>query len=392
MKAKLARWWPTVLVLLGPVVLLALARAAEPPQGATGLPEYSARGRLLQTLNAFDNPEGAVFSDDGRFVFVSNAAELGTPDKGFHWTERGGFVSKLAVNADGTLAMANPRLITGLTAPLGMAVTTVATAKFPKGSIVLCTGGFPLATAAGTPITDPRRLTSKLVVFDVDGKILGEIGWDADSPLARVTGGPATLPNAAGFDTDGNLYVADSGIGGGRPGLLMIPHGAIDDLASGRTPTLLPVFLPVAGLPDGVEVSPVDGTIHLNTVGQAAGAEDPAKGGMWRLTREDVMARRLPSPFRTGLGALDGLAFTARGTRLDTQILQPNYITVVPPGSDTVMTLAIDGLTRSLAGPADIAILKRSDGTSLLVIPELSALSPNMNDNPVDVVLLPADA
>ena len=101
---------------------------------------YPVKGQLVQVLEAFDNPEGAIFSADGRFVFVSNAAELGMPDKGFHWTEKAGYISKLAVQPDGTLKMVNEKLVTGITAPLGMAVSPVATAKFPKGSIFLCAG------------------------------------------------------------------------------------------------------------------------------------------------------------------------------------------------------------------------------------------------------------
>jgi hypothetical protein len=46
---------------------------------------------------------------------------------------------------------------------------------------------------------------------------------------------------------------------------------------------------------------------------------------------------------------------------------------------------------RKLAGPADVAIRKLADGSWLMVIPELSATSPNNNDNPVTVVKLPAD-
>jgi len=44
-----------------------------------------------------------------------------------------------------------------------------------------------------------------------------------------------------------------------------------------------------------------------------------------------------------------------------------------------------------LAGPADIAVRKMSDGSYLLVIPELAATSPNNKDNPVTVIRLPAD-
>lgn len=54
------------------------------------------------------------------------------------------------------------------------------------------------------------------------------------------------------------------------------------------------------------------------------------------------------------------------------------------------MMLALDQ-EQKLAGPADVAIRKMGDGSWLMVIPELSATSPNNNDNPVTVVKLPAD-
>ena len=45
----------------------------------------------------------------------------------------------------------------------------------------------------------------------------------------------------------------------------------------------------------------------------------------------------------------------------------------------------------AVAGPADIAIHKMSDGSYLLIVPELSATSPNNKDNPVTVIRLPPD-
>ena len=151
---RITRGWTTALaafLAVAPTQVL----AQESPKGAPVPPAYAKSGRLIQELKAFDNPESAVFSADGRFLFVSNAAELGMPDKGFAWTENAGFVSKLAVEPNGQLKMVNANLITGLTAPLGMAVNPVATKTFPQGSIFLCTGGLPLAEASGTAVKDP---------------------------------------------------------------------------------------------------------------------------------------------------------------------------------------------------------------------------------------------
>jgi hypothetical protein len=173
------------------------------------------KGQVVQRLSAFDNPEGSIFSADGKFAFVSNSAELGMPDKGFHWTHRAGYISKLAVQSDGTLKMVNEKLITGLTGPLGMAVSPVATKKFPKGTIFLIEAWAPLAEADGTEVKDPSVLEPKIIAFNTDGKILGSIKLGEGPSAAAAAGVVATLGNALAFDKEGNLYAIDTGIAGG---------------------------------------------------------------------------------------------------------------------------------------------------------------------------------
>src|SRR3984957_16738702 len=164
------------------VAAAGLAPAVEPLQ------PYPVKGQVIQRLNAFDNPEGSIFSADGRFVFLSNSAELGMPDKGFHWTHKAGYISKLAVQPDGTLKMVDEKLITGLTGPLGMAVSPVATRKFPKGTVFLIEAWAPLTEADGTEVKDPSVLDPKIIAFNTDGKILGAIKMGASSPAAVAAG------------------------------------------------------------------------------------------------------------------------------------------------------------------------------------------------------------
>ena len=366
-----------------------LVHAAEP------LPPYPVKGQVIQRLNAFDNPEGSIFSADGRFVFISNSAELGMPDKGFHWTHKGGYVSKLAVQPDGTLKMVNEKLITGLTGPVGMAVNPVATRKFPKGTIFLIEAWAPLAEADGTEVKDPSVLDPKIIAFNTDGKVLGAIKMGEGSSAAAAAGVVATLGNALAFDKEGNLYAIDTGIAGGTfnppiatkgGGAYMFPVASLDALADGQSATVFYIPVPDGG-PDGIEVAP-DGAIHFNTVGAVAGLPDPAGGGMYRVTKSDFRNGNLPAPFATGLGALDGLDF-AGSVRLDTEIKNTNSVVVTPPfGVPMMLTYDQD---IKLAGPADIAVRKMSDGSYLLVIPELSATSPNNHDNPVTVIRLPAN-
>jgi hypothetical protein len=362
---------------------------------ADTLEPYTHKGQVIQRLKAFDNPEGSIFSADGKWAFISNSAELGMPDKGFHFTRNAGYISKLAVQDDGTLKMESEKLVSGLTAPLGMAVLPVATQKFPKGTIFLIQAAAPLAEADGTEIKDPKTLDPKIIAFNVEGKVLGTIKMGEGTPAATVAGVVPTLGNALGFDKEGNLYATDTGIGGAAftppvatkgGGVYMFPVASLDALAEGKPAPVQYIPLPEGG-PDGVEVAP-DGSIHINTVGLVAGLKDPAEGGMYRLSKEDFKSGRLPAPFARGLGALDGLDFVG-SLRLDTEIKNSNSVTVTTPSGKTTM-LTYDQEVK-FAGPADIAVSKRSDGTYLLLVPELSATSPNAHDNPVTVIKLPAD-
>jgi len=68
------------------LAVAALAFCAIAIAQAADLQPYPKKGQVIQRLNAFDNPEGSIFSADGKYVFISNAAEIGMPDKGFHFT------------------------------------------------------------------------------------------------------------------------------------------------------------------------------------------------------------------------------------------------------------------------------------------------------------------
>ena len=357
---------------------------------------------IIQVLAAFDNPEGAIFSADATHVFISNAAEIGDRGETFGWAEGEGYISKLAVQPNGELAMVEEKLIDGLTGPLGMAVLPVATEKFPAGTIFLCAGSAPLVDGDGQVITDPTRLRTKLVAFNDDGEVLGEIDTGQGSLFEQINGSPIVLINALGFDQEGNAYVADTAFGAdqfdppfeGKGGLWMIPHGALDALADGQEPGEPPVFLEIPGNPDGVEVSPTDGKIYVNTVGPVGGAPDPANGGIYALTTDDIAANKLPPPVDSGLGALDGLDFTAGGVMLNSQIRgdKPQAILVTCPGeATTTLSLVPGGTIADLTGPADLAVRRNPDGAQLVVVPELFARAPNTGTDEATVLTLPAD-
>jgi hypothetical protein len=361
---------------------------------AADMQPYAHKGTVLQRLSVFDNPESAIFSADGKYVFVSNAAELGDAKIGFNWTNGAGYVSKLAVQDDGTLKIVEEKLISGLTGPLGFAVNTVGTKKFPKGTIFLILATAPLAEADGTPVKDIAKHNPKITAFNVDGKVLGEISLGTGSAAEKAAGVIATLGNALAFDKEGNLYATDTGIAGASfdpplatkgGGVYLFPHASLDALADGKDAKVSYLAVPEGG-PDGIEVGP-DRKIHFNTVGVVGGLKDPAEGGEYRVSKKDIESGHLPAPFAKGLGALDGLDF-AGNVRLDTEIKNTSTV-IVTTGRGKFATLTYDQDIK-FAGPADIAVRKQKDGSYLLLVPELAATSPNNHDNTVTVIRLPA--
>jgi len=379
-------------------VLSCLIAAATAAAGAsafaqTASPDYPIKGQVVQRLSVFDNPEGAIFSADGKHVFVTNSAELGDPKIGFNWTHKAGYISKLEVQSDGSLKMVNEKLIIGLTGPLGMAVSNTATKRFPKGTIFVALADAPGANPDGTPVKDKADHDPKILAFNEAGNVLGEIKLGEGSAAYKAAGVPATLANALAFDKSGNLYLADTGVAGGTfdppiatkgGGIYLFPKSSIDDLAEGKDAKVSYLAVPEGG-PDGIEVGP-DGLIHFNTVGVAAGLKDPAEGGQYKVTKSDIENGKLPAPFGKGFGALDGLDF-AGSVRLDTEIKNTSSV-VVTTADGKAYTLTYDQEVK-LAGPADVAVRKQSDGSYLLVIPELTATAPNNKDNTVTVVRLP---
>jgi hypothetical protein len=391
--------------LIGGLGALAVASAAGGAQVAAAeihAGVHPAPAVVVQVLKAFDNPEGAIFSADGTHVFISNAAEIGDRAETFGWAEGEGYISKLEVQPNGELKMVEEKLIDGLTGPLGMAVLPVATGKFPAGTIFALAGSAPLVDGQGQVVKDPTRLRTKLIAFNDDGQVLGEIDTGQGSLFEQINGSPIVLINALGFDQEGNAYVADTAFGAdqfdppfeGKGGLWMIPHGSLDALADAQEPGQPPVFIAIPGNPDGVEVSPVDGKIYVNTVGPVGGAPDPANGGIYALTKDDIVNNRLPPPVDSDLGALDGLDFTVDGVMLNTQIRddRPQAITVNCPGQPaTMLALEPGGIQADLNGPADLAVRRSSDAAQLVVVPELYARDATAGDDEVTVLALPAD-
>ncbi|MFH0871284.1 MAG: hypothetical protein V1878_02155 [bacterium] len=365
------------------------------------LPVWPVKGKVVCRLSVFDNPEGAIVSMCGNYLFVSNSCTAKVKE-GFYWVEGRGSISKLEIGPYGDLKMIDRQFVAGLTGPLGMAILNVDTGKFAAGTLFAMTGSAPMSTVNGTPITDPRRHKPKIIAINpANGAILGEISMGANSVFAKISGGPADLLNALAFDAKGNLYMADTGWGHDsyKPafkyagGVWKIPIESIDGLAAGSmNPPKMPQFIPCPSWPDGIEVDPITQKVWWNTVMPPGAGDDPYKGAYWAVTDADFDSGILPAPLQKGLGRLDGCAFTVKGTNLQTEILNtPNAIVVVRPSEpDKPYRLATDPEI-VLEGPADLNLKTLGDGSYLLFVPELMAVNPTQWDERLTVIWLPAD-
>jgi len=223
----------TLLLALAATLLMGLGLAAGP------LPAYPVKGEVVAELHLFDNPEPAIFSLDGRYLFVGNTAVHGNADKPFGFTEGAGSISKLEVGPWGDVRIVDLHFIDHVTSPLGMAVLPVNTRLFTRGTIFVPIGSAPLSDADGNPITDPKRLKTQIIAFNPDsGEVVGKINLSWGSFFARKTGGPVVLCNALAFDDKGNLYFTDTGFGADQfsppipynGGTWKVPVAALDDL------------------------------------------------------------------------------------------------------------------------------------------------------------------
>ena len=387
--------------LLGGVALAAVLGAGTVQGQSIPAGVHPVPATVLQVLKTFDNPKGRSSAPTASPSSSPTPPRSATRERASASPKAKATSASSRCSRTARSTMVNERLIEGLTGPLGMAVLPVATGKFPAGTIFALAGSAPLVDAQGQVVKDPTHLRTKLIAFNDDGNVLGEIDTGQGSLFERINGAPIALINALGFDAEGNAYVADTAFGAdqfdppfaGKSGLWLIPHGALDALADGQEPAEAPVFIEIPGNPDGVEVSPVDGKIYVNTVGPVGGAPDPADGGIYALTKDDIANNKLPPPVDGGLGALDGLDFTAGGAMLNTQIKadRPSQIYVNCPGqSATTLALEPGGTWADLNGPADVAVRRSADGVQLVVVPELFARAANAKTDEVTVLALPA--
>jgi hypothetical protein len=321
-------------------------------------------GRLIGRIDGCTNPESAELLPDGQtFVFGNCTLMVGHPayrqGKGIVYIKGAAFVSKARIASRTEVVLEKRELITGLTATLGCDILPRATKRFPAGTAFINEGANPITERGGTHIADRARTKPRIVAFDpVRGEVLGEIPLDVESDFAKHRNG-IDQPNGLAITPGGDIIVGD--IPNGNPvsqlpppvpaAIYRIPHAAIDDIAErteGGARSVQRVETP--GFINGLTASKQDGSCWA----VSCSSHDPVKGGLYRIEDNDFVTGRQPTATVAGLGILDGVGVTRRGTLLASTPLTGEIHAFGQDGSHQV--IRIEGGEKTVRMPADFNV------------------------------------
>ena len=345
-----------------------------------------ARPALHQTLEGFDNPISCAFDLDGDFLFVVNSAR-----GDYGWVATKGAVSKVAVAADGTLTLTEPRFVSNLNGPMGVAVLPVDVGRFPAGTLFVSHGGAWVVDRGGNLIRNTFDLETGVVAIDpANGRVIGKLLMGPGSAFSRSLGHGVVNPLGLGFDPSGNLFLCDGGSGGpnldppveGRAGIVRIPAGQLESIvADGEASGL--GFLEVRHVPTTVFWD--DATESL--IATTGGGIGPLGGAVFRLPRGDFSQRGSVETVGQGLNGVSGAFITPKGT-VAAIVLSGEIRQIRSKEKFRDIRLKPELF---LVTPGAPAVRRQDDGRLMVVVPEQAGGGIADWRQQIRVILFPSD-
>jgi NHL repeat len=322
---------------------------------------------VIGILGGVTNPESAEMLDDGESIIFGNCTlMIGNPHhrggKSLVYLRAQAYLSRARLAPDGTFTLEAPRLVTGLTGTLGTDVHRKGTRQLPAGTGLSACGGKPFVVDATSPLGTDEEARQQVLAFDpMTGEVRGRIAMWAGSPVARALGHHCEMPNGLAVAPNGDIFVADNP--NTNPVSIMpppvpactyrIPYEAIDGLLADDEDAAKTVrAVEFEGWFNGVGASPVDSAAWS----VSCCYEDPLNGAIFRITADDFEAGKLPDPFVTGLGILDGSTVSRRGTVLVSNPRTRDIHAFTADGEHYLIVQA-NGEALPVTNPADINVI-----------------------------------
>lgn len=325
----------------------------------------------MEPLEAFFGPASAVFSPDGRTLYVSNSARA---DYGM--IAGRGAISRVAVGSDGTMKVEEARLIDGLNAPIGVTLLPVKVGDFPAGTLAVAVGGRWAMRDRTTRVTDARERETGLLFFDpATGARLGAVYLGAGSPIESILGHPVVDPSHVVFDGDGTAFVADvSGLGLQKepgvvnyPGILRLTAQAVVALARGEDlPSGAVTFQNVTEVAGGIAWDQRERRLYWAT---GPGFGDLA-GAVLRLPGGDFGPGGVIQTLDKETIPMVGACLTANGSLLVAHT--DGVIGVIKRGRGKIKPVKFKDRTVFIS-PGQPAATTLADGRILVVVPEMAS-------------------
>ncbi len=341
---------------------------------------------ISQQLDGFKTPTASVFSPDGRYLFVVNHAQ------GESGTLRGeSYISKLAVDAQGQVTVNNMRFIKNLTAPIDLDFSPVRFGNIPKGAIFLAVGTPLVQDEAGRPMRDLARIMVGIVVLDPNtGRQIKSIDIGPNSRIRLKDELSLLSPSSICFDSKGNLYIGESGVGGhmferkqvGRPGIWRIESEEVEALLMDRAPKKAELIR-TTSLPTDMTFRDKEDMLYFvtnHTQGRPSGSVFRISSGQYEgISSMQTIVREL--------SALTGIQIMPKGRVL---LAGNSGELMFPRGKKDTRPLRFRP-RHEFSSPGKIALLELKDGSIVIAVPEQSSEEAGGRGQRVSIVKLPSE-
>lgn len=346
----------------------------------------SAKPEVVDVINGVDKPTSAVFSPGGESLYVSSSV------RGQVGAYKGkSYISKFKVASDGTTKPVSKDFIGNLTAPIDMAFSTTQFPGIPKGSLFVAVGTPLVEGIEGRIIDDPSK---EFVGFSIyspkSGRLLKKIDLGPSAKIKLLGNKTVTLLASIAFDTSGNLYIGDTGIGGnlflekvqGRPGVWRIEKKGVEDLINGKTPKAV-TFTPISSLPGPMRYVEKTNELYI-TANHNVGAPT---GSVFKVNCDDFAKNGMAAvqTIVRGTLSISGIQITPKGRVI---LTTSSGDIIYPRGKKNYGTIRFRP-QMSFSSPTNYGMTIMPDGSLLFAVPEQSSDVSVDHKQTVKMVYLP---